>query len=320
MRFAVRLTGVAALVTATFLSPAAAHALTISGTTVKTLPDSSPVTADQRVTDIIYNLDLHAGPTDERFSVLLTPGNFATKGARDEGQSVDGPLQFGLYGPGTVGQVVTEPDFGSVCSSRGNLFHGYATGKATVDVALPANANTTLAIRYKTGRRAPWVDTDLSLRFAFQQSLIGSYDATSPLFGGATSVDGANTQSVTRTIPVESKGGHRKIGAHLLLKTTPSGTYGEDGGAPKKIARSSRLRVTGSLLPALSGKKVQLQWAKSGGKLRTAATVNTAKGGKFTASLRPPGAGTYELWAKYPSQSGALTSDTTSCPLVYRVN
>jgi hypothetical protein len=313
-----RLTALAAAGTiAAGLLPAGASALTISGTSVKTLPESSPVTADQRVTDVIYYLDLHAGPSDQRFSVVLRPGSFATKGSRDEGQSVDGPLQFGLYGPGTVGQVVTDPVFGESCSSRGSLFHGYATGKATVDVALPAGADTTLAVRYKTGRRAPWVDTDLRLRFAFQDRLVGTYDAASPLFGAPTSVAEAVSQGITPAIPVISKGAGRRIGAHLQLKTTPAGAYG-DARAPRTISRTSPVRVSGSLLPALAGKRVQLQWAKSGGRLRTAATVRTTSGGRFSAVVRPPGTGTYELWAKYPSQDGPLASDTTSCPLRFK--
>ncbi|MFT4036435.1 MAG: hypothetical protein QM679_12750 [Patulibacter sp.] len=303
---------------ASLLCPTAASALTISGTTVRTLPESTPLAADQRATDIIYYLDLHAGPADERFSVTLTPGQFATQGRRDEGQSVDGPLQFGLYGPGEVGQVTTEPQFSSVCSDRGERYHGYATGPATADVWLPANANTTLAIRYKTGRRAPWADTDLRLRFAFQQQLVGTYDSSSSLFGDATSVADAGTLSITGAVPVVSSGKGRKIGAHLLLATTPSGTWG-DSSAPRTLKRSATVRASGSLLPALAGKRVQLQWAKPGGQLRVAATVKTRSGGRFSATLHPPGTGTYELWATYPSQTGPLTSDTTSCPLVFKI-
>ncbi|MBO9532869.1 MAG: hypothetical protein J7513_07850 [Solirubrobacteraceae bacterium] len=276
------------------------------------------MTANQGSTDVIYYLDLHAGATDERFSVLLRPGAFATEGRSDEGQSVDGPLQFGLYGPGTVGSTVSDPAIGRECSAKDRT-HGYATGNAVVDLALPAGANTTLAVRYGIGRRAPWVDTDLRLRFGFQQKLIGDYPATSPLAGAATSVAGIASSGVTPAIPVESKGSGKRIGAHLLLSTSPRGSDGTDGGKPRSLKLSSRVKVSGRLLPALAGKRVQLQWAKSGGTPRTAATVKTTRRGRFSARLRAPARGTYELWASYPSQAGPLRSDSTSCPIVYRV-
>lgn len=315
LRFAVAAGMVAAFAGAT--SPA--YALTISGTTVKTLPDTAPLRADSRTKNIIYNLDLHAGTTDERFSVSLTPPEFATIGGLDEGQSIDGPLQFTLYGPGTVGQVVSDPAFGALCSTSRDRFHGYATGKAVVDVALPAGANTTLAVRYKTGRRAPWADTDLRLKFAFQQSLVGTYDATSPLFGMATPVTDASNITSTHEVPVLAQGKGSKTGAHLALTTSPRGTYGEGETSARKVARSTKVRISGRLLPALSGKKVRLQWGKPGGSLKTAKQVTTAKGGRFSASLKPPGKGEYELWASYPNQSGTLASDSTSCPIRYNV-
>lgn len=297
------------------LAPAGASALTISGTSVKVLPERGKVIqADAGTTDVIYYLDLHAGPTDERFSVLLQPPRFSTKGGRDEGASVDGPQQFGLYGPGTVGSVTTVPTFAPLCSSRDSAYHGYATGNATVDVHLPANANTTLAIRYSTGRRAPWVDTDYRLRFAFQSSLVGTYPDTSPLFGGPTPIGGPIDQSITREIPVAAAGG-RKIGAHLILETTPKGTYGDDGGAARKIKRSAPIRVRGRLLPEVRGANVQLEWRKPSGRLVRTVPLRTGAGGRFTASLKAPGAGEFGLWASYPKQPGKLAADTTSCPL-----
>lgn len=315
-----RLPGATAAAALSLLSlPLTANALTISGTNVGTLPATTPVHADATTKSVIYYLDLHAGATDERFSVRLVPPRFATQGSADEGAAVDGPLQFGLYGPGTVGKVVTEPSFAPLCSSRDRAFHGYATGAATVDVSLPAGANTTLAIRYATGRRAPWVDTDLRLKFSFQQQLFGSYDASSPLFGAATSVAEAGTHTQTLPVPVMAKGKAGKIGAHLLLSTTPKGTYGEDAGAARSIKRSATVKVSGKLLPATSGKRVLLQWAKPGKPLRTAARVTTTSGGRFTASLTAPGKGEYELWASYPKQPGPLAADSTSCPVRFKV-
>lgn len=292
---------------------APAGALTISGTNVK------PTTADASTKDIIFYLDLHAGPQDERFSVAFAPPAFATEGGRDEGRSLDGPRQVTLVGdPGTVGALITQPSIGAVCSDRDAAFHGYATGDSTVDVHLPANANTTLAVRYATGRRAPWIDTDLALRFRIQPRLFGTYPAASPLFGAASSVEAAQTITATQAVAVQSTGRSSKIGAHLLLKTSPAGTYG-DGAAPRSIRASGTVRVSGRVLPAIKGKSVKLQWRKGTGALRTATTVRTSAAGRFTARLRPPGRGTYELWASYPKQSGILAADSTSCPLRYTV-
>lgn len=314
-----QLTLIAPIAGALLASPNPANALTISGTSVKTLPETGAVAANAATTDVIYYLDLHAGAADERFSVRLVPPRFATRGTFDEGASVDGPMQFGLYGPGTVGKVVTEPTFAPLCSTRDRAFHGYETGAATVDLALPAGANTTLAIRYKTGRRAPWTDTDYRLKFSFAQQLFGTYDAASPLFGAATSVADAGTHSQTQSVPVVAQG-KAKIGAHLLLQTTPKGTYGGDADDPaRKIRRSSRVQVRGQLLPATKGKRVVLQWAKPDRPLKTAADVTTGAGGRFSASLRPPGTGEYELWASYPQQPGPLAGDSTSCPVRFQV-
>jgi hypothetical protein len=76
--------------------------------------------------------------------------------------------------------------------------------------------------------------------------------------------------------------------------------------------------VNGRLLPELSGRRVELQWRKPGGPLRTAKTIHTGKGGRWTTTLRLPGKGQYELWANYPKQPGPLTADTTSCPLLFK--
>lgn len=298
--------------------PSGAHALTISGTSVKTLPESGPARAAASTTDVIYYLDLHAGAVDERFSVRLVAPRFATRGSANEGASVDGPMQFGLYGPGTVGKVVTEPTFSPLCSSRDRAFHGYETGAATVDVALPAGANSTLAVRYQTGRRAPWIDTDFRLRFSFVQQLFGTYDASSPLFGAATSVADAGTHTQTQQVPVASKG-NDKIGAHLLLESSPKGAYGDEDTPGRKITRRTAVKVKGQLLPATKGKRVLLQWAKPGKPLKTAQRVTTGSGGRFSATLRPPGTGDYELWASYPTQPGALAADSTSCPARFTV-
>ncbi|MBJ7470135.1 MAG: hypothetical protein JHD16_02495 [Solirubrobacteraceae bacterium] len=299
-------------------APAGAQAVTLSGTNVSTVPPTTPARVDASTTSVIYYLDLHAGAADERFSVRLTPGRFATLGRADEGASVDGPLQFALSGPGTIGKVVTEPTFGELCSTRDRAFHGYATGAATVDVHLPAGASTTLAVRYAVGRRAPWVDTDLRLQFAFASALVGEYDPTSPLFGGPTAIGPAPVLTATQQIPAVATG-KRKIGAHLLLDATPAGTYGEDRGAARKIAARTAVRVRGRLQPATAGKRVNLQWARPGQALRTAARVTTSKSGQFSTTLRPPGKGQWELWASYPTQSGRLAADSTSCPLRYSV-
>jgi hypothetical protein len=278
----------------------------------------SPNAIDQSTRTVIYYFDLVAGDQDERVSLVLTPPEFATVGGLDEGQSVDGPRQVVMAeGPGTVGSVVSDPDFQALCSDRDDAFHGYATGKATIDLALPAGAHSRLAVRYAVGRRGPWTDSDFSVKFALQNQLVGTYDAASPLFGGPTALTIGSSVFATDAIPVVAAGVGHKIGAHLVLTTSPKGTLG-DAGPPRVLASGKSVRVSGRLLPAARGKKVELQWAKSGGARRLAKRVTTTSGGRFSATLRPPGRGVYELWAKYPSQAGTLVSDTTSCPVAYR--
>lgn len=306
----------------------AASALSISGTSVKTLPEpagakpGAAVVANGLTTDVIYYLDLHAGPTDQRFNISLTPGQFATAGKFFEGASVDGPMQFTLYGPGEIGVTNSGSGVLAACSER-ERFHGYAPGTGSADVFLPAGADTIFAVRYSMGRLAPWADTDLRLGFKFNARIAPGYPAGSVFAGGpATSVDGIKTTG--RTVPVPVVGGKGKaarIGAHLILETTPAGRWGQFEGKPRAIKRTGSVRVRGRLVPAIAGEQVKLQWSRSGGRgLRTAATVRTGKQGRFTATLRPPGTGVRELWADYPSQPGALRPDGTSCPLVYRVS
>ncbi|MDO9354627.1 MAG: hypothetical protein Q7T55_13095 [Solirubrobacteraceae bacterium] len=306
--------GVALFATVALLGglPAPAAAVTVTGTKV------GPSTVTAATKQVIYYLDFTAGAADERFSVALTPPQFATKGTRDEGEAVDGPLQYAFVGPGTVGQSIAEPSTLALCSDREKAFHGYAAGKTTVDLAIPAKASTTLAIRYNVGRRAPWVDSDYRLRFALQPSLIGEYSSGSPLFGGPAGAVGDPAITQTDSVPVAAKG-KAKIGAHLLLSASPKPGYGE-GEAATAIKRSTGVKVSGQLLPKLAGKRVIVQWRKAGGPLRTAASMKTRAFGRFSTTVKPPGKGTYELWATYPNQTGPLTSDSTSCPLRYAVN
>ncbi|MDQ8045400.1 MAG: hypothetical protein AAGC46_13130 [Solirubrobacteraceae bacterium] len=307
------LVGGALLSPALLASPAAA--VQVVGTV------RSPDVANASTHEVIYYFDFVAGAQDERFSLVLTPPKFATRGGGDEGESLDGPLQEVFQsGPGTIGQVTTDPSFGALCSSRDQAFHGYSTGAATIDLALPAGAHSRFAVRYATGRRAPWIDTDYTLRFKVQPQVLGTYPAGSPLAGGPTPF--VDPQTLFATTPITVAAGTTnatKIGAHLLLKTSPAGVLG-DTKPGRKLARGKAVKVSGSVLPAVAGKKVNLQWAKGDGTPRTAVTVKTTKAGRFSATVTPPGKGVYGLWATYPKQTGTLAADTTSCPLTYRVS
>lgn len=303
----------AAAVLAGCALPGAAHGALVVGAL------RSPDVANASTKEIIYYFDLRAGESDERFSLHLTPPSFATIGGETEGQSLDGPVQVVMQiGPGTVGQVSVEPSFASVCSSRLSAFHGYSTGIATIDLALPANSSNRLAVRYVTGRRAPWIDTNYGLRFSTSNDLVGTYAAPSPLAGGPTRENQSQTLVKTPAIAVAPVG-KAKIGAHLIVNATPKGGAGEED-TPRTVKRGSSVLVNGRLLPASKGKRVQLQWATVGGQPRTAKTVTTREGGRFTTRLPVPNAtGVRELWAAYPTQPGKLTSDSTSCPITYKL-
>jgi hypothetical protein len=261
---------------------------------------------------ILYYLQLHSGTNEERFAVTLTPPPFATLGGLPEGESIDGPTDIALQGPGTLGTTVNTPSVITPCSSRASAFHGYATGVASVDVLLPPDSNTTLAVRYDTGRRAPWVDSDFRLKFTVEPFLVGNYPASSPFAAGATIT---TADSVTTRGPLVTG----KTGAHILLSTSP-GQSKSSPYAPKTISGNTVVRIRGRLLPAEPGRRIVLQWAHAGGSLRPLAVLRTGAQGHFGATAwQPRSAGTYELWASYPTQPGGLLADSTSCPLRFTV-
>jgi hypothetical protein len=260
---------------------------------------------DASTPDVLYYLQMHSGATQELFSVQMTPPPFATMGGGDLGSSLDGPTAVALQGPGTLGNLVQAPDVITPCSDRPSAFHGYATGAASVDVLLPPNSATTLAVRYDTGRRAPWIDSDFKLTFTVAAQLVGTYPAGSPFTGTPTV-----TTPVTMTTTGPTVAG--RIGAHILLDTTPR--------APARIAPGAGIAISGRILPGRSGRRIVLEWARSGGALTTLSATRTRAGGRFTAPRwRPAKPGSYELWASYPSQPGGLVADTTSCPLRFTV-
>ena len=297
----------AALLATALLAPAGiADDVTASGTL------ETPVQLTLKTHSILYYVQLHAGASQETFSVQLTPPPFATKGGLPEGQSIDGPTDIALQGPGTIGDEVQTPSAITPCSSRTSALHGYATGVASVDVLLPPNANTVLAVRYDTGRRAPWVDSDFRLKFTLEPTLVGSYPADSPFAAGATL---SAPMSLTTNGPTVSG----RTGAHILLHTRPAQT-GANPYAAKAIGGGQSVAISGRLLPGKAGRRIVLEWDRGGGALHTIASITTGAGGSFgPTSWRPVRPGTYELWASYPSQPGGLVADGTSCPLRFAV-
>jgi hypothetical protein len=289
------------------LAPASlADDVTVSGT----LETPAHLTLKTRV--ILYYLQLHSGANEERFAVRLTPPPFATVGGLPEGESIDGPTDIVLQGPGTLGDEVQKPSTIAPCSSRTSAFHGYATGVASVDILLPPDANTVLAVRYDTGRRAPWLDSDFRLTFTVEPFLVGTYPPSSPFAAGAT----VTTPLVYTTTGPPVRG---RTGAHILLSTTP-GQPKSDPYAPKAIGATASVEISGRLLPGQAGRQVVLQWERGDGALYSITTVTTGAGGRFGPTRwRPGGHGTYELWASYPAQPGGLVADSTSCPLRFAV-
>jgi hypothetical protein len=291
--------GALAIALVAVVVPATSASLTVSGTLF------SPSTVSASTPDVLYYLQMRSGPTQELFSVQMRPPPFATVDGRSDGSSLDGPTAVALQGPGTLGNLVQAPEVIAPCSNRPSAFHGYATGAASVDVLLPPNSGTTLAVRYDTGRRAPWIDSDFRLTFTVTTQLAGTYPANSPFTGTPTV-----TLPVTMTTAGPAVGG--PIGVHILLGTTPR--------APATMARGAAIAISGRILPGRPGRRIVLEWARSGGSLTKLSMARTRAGGRFTArSWRPAKPGRYELWASYPSQPGGLVADTTSCPLRFTV-
>jgi len=299
--------GVAACVVGAVLAPATSADLTVNGTL------STPKTVTAATRYILYYLQMHSSTTSEElFSVRMTPPPIATVGGSEKGKSIDGPTDIALQGPGTLGDIVQSPSVITPCSPRQSAFHGYATGTASVDVLLPPDSATTLAVRYDTGRRAPWVDSDFRLTFTVQTQLVGTYPAGSP-FAAMPTV----TTPMTITTTGPTVGG--RTGVHILLSTNPRGTPGAPY-APRKISRSQRVAISGRILPAVANRLIVLQWAHGDGALHPLEKVRTDASGRFTATAWSPGApGTYDLWASYPKQPGGLVADTTSCPVRFMV-
>jgi hypothetical protein len=288
------------------VSPTSLADVSVSGTLVT----PTRLTASTHV--ILYYLQMHSGTNEERFAVTLTPPPFATVGGLPEGESIDGPTDIALQGPGTLGTTVDMPSVITPCSSRTSAFHGYATGVASVDVLLPPDSSTTLAVRFDTGRRAPWVDSDFRLKFTVEPFLVGTYPASSPFAAGTTLT---TASSYMTSGPLVSG----KTGAHILLNTSP-GHSKSNPYAPKTIGANTVVRISGRLLPGEPGRRVVLQWAHAGGSLRPLAVVQTGAQGHFDVTdWQPRSPGTYELWASYPRQPGGLLADGTSCPLRFTV-
>lgn len=298
---------IVALALAGVLPTAASAQVRITGT------KASAATLGAGDRSVIYYLDLrNDSDVDQAFSVRMTPSRFATRGGRDEGQSIDGPRQLALQGQGRLGQLVQDPKFAQPCSDRDSAFHGYTTGPASVDMQLPARAATTLAVRYATGRRAPWADTDFRLRFTVQPRLVGTYELGQPFSGLAA--------TVTASARIATKGPRPggKLAAHVLLSSSPQGTWGE-ARPPRPVRRGQIVTLSGRLLPAAARKRVVLQMRRPRGALRTISTVRTDTRGRFRGRWKAAGNGTIELWARYPRQSGDLRADGTSCPIRFRV-
>jgi hypothetical protein len=296
-----------ALGLALMLTSPAAATVTFPGTT--TTPAK---TVDASTKQLVYYLQMRSGPADERFSVRFSAPRFATLGPFDEGQSLDGPRAIALLGPGALGQQLQDARILEPCSDRDERFHGYATGAAAVDVSLPASSVTTLAIRYAAGHRPPWLDGDYRMTFTVQPQLVGSYGAASVFGAGATGV----ARTTIRTAGPKVAG---RSGAHILLSTTPAGAT-KTGAAPRRVGRRTRIAIRGRVLPALGRRSVVLEWSHPGGTLHTLARLRTDSRGRFSfPAWRPGSAGTFELWARYPRQPGPLTSDRTSCPVVFAV-
>jgi hypothetical protein len=265
-------------------------------------------------TSLTYYLRMAAGPSDEVFSVRLTPPRYGVRSPIDEGESIDGPRAVALQGPGVIGQIETEPRFIEPCSAFRDRTPGYATGAETVDVFLPANSNTTLAARYAAGATAPRAATDYRLRFTALPRLTGDYGVGSPFAG--------RTPSFTRPIslttsPIRIEG---RTAVKVILATSPRAGAGP-GAQPGTVPVHHRVTIFGRLLPARRGLRVEIGEVagRAEGRLRRVARVMTDARGRFRyRGWRPSAIGLHEVWAHAPAQ-GDVAESWVSCPRRLRV-
>lgn len=259
-------------------SEAATYATTVS-------PDPFSYSANQQ---LVYRLQITTGAAPETLRVSSDAGPSFPNGGKL--MSLE-PME--LEGPGTVVHrggtwVIADrfcvPEFPD---THGNL--SFFT--PTLEVDVPANSTSAIALPARLNENAPWRGMDLAVEFTVGQTPMSA--------------------EVVRSPSPMSSGRH---GLPISFRTDPRG--GTSGaclsfpvGPPPSVASGKDVLVNGKTDPAAAGQLMTIRAARRDEGPRDLATVRIGGDGSFGYRWRPSTPGDYAIGALYRSQSPALTDD-----------
>ncbi len=260
---------------------------------------------------LVYSLTMvNDGDAEERFSVALISPTYHPARAGEairESNAIRALGDPAVVGAGSVlGGFTRVAGLLPACSATGAGGHGYGIDGVSFDVGLPPRSTSTLNAAYEAGLPF-WADLDLRMRFAIGRRLTTGRTGTLPA-----------DRRVLSPQPAISG----RVAMHLTFTTTPAtGLASFDGRRPIPVGKA--ITIVGRAVPAIAGERVELRYARVGGRSNVlargrAARPRVAAGGTFRARWTPPRTGSYELWARYVSTRPDVLSDDT-CPRLLRV-
>jgi hypothetical protein len=260
-------------------------------------------------TQIVYRLRMRTGAQAERFSIDAVPPLFQTRlGSGDnvhrEGATITPDQRITLEGPGRLTPSGEGTALIACSPSTGLAAHGYEPRYPGYVVELPANVESTLVARYRTGEFALWPGSDLRLTVRVGRGTTG--------YGAAT----LDREVEVRSPAVALSG---RMAPRVELWTSPQSSPGVFVKL-RQLEADSRLSIGGRVMPARAGRRVSLWMIRHGEGEKPArlATVSTDARGRLRFRTRTPErAGSYELWARTPNDAGGRPEH--SCSMAFEI-